>query len=670
MSNPTALNQIHPTNPNLEAVVDSISPTGYVWRAKEVKTPYEKICDPLHWDATHAQYYEDQYNDGKSITVISDNPDAHDPVRKLSRNVAIYGGRYATGADRDANATKIKNSVILQENAGPNGVYFIYDDVSDTWINTGSDVFPVIQPDFTETISNQKDLSNVWQALETPNYIRASDWGVAVENQDNQQALQDALAEAKRTGLPLMIRPSQIGYRVVGDLNIGDGHNGLLSYGPGALLDIVDGGLMFDGRITSSGVQEGNIMANIGVRRIGTAPGPAVKITAAVNANTISWMFYNFHINESTGNGLQLEGTFLGAIYGLWIGDCVGNGVHIEPGTFPDSHSLGANSIAVYGGEIRNCAWGMVANDTKSIVLDTVAIEGNRDGGVWLQEDNRSTTLKTIYTENNAKDHPFNPANLEEEDAFCDFRIGIPVEFEADGVTPKPVLPNMSVVIDNPRCSDGTVPNRRAIWIEEGQHKIAIRSPLFRAFGGPPVKLVGDSNSTTTGYIDGANRVDGDGNVNQFLLANNAKPRNFIRKDQQDVFYSDFETDNFAPEVSFVTPGDLSVNYILQEGRFTRSGGIVTFWINLSFILTHTTAVGQLVITGLPYPSNGFDYPINVTTMGRINPPANTVGAGGFVLNEIIQLEFMRDDATAIRWTANHFGTAITVIRIAGSYQV
>lgn len=67
----------------------------------------------------------------------------------------------------------------------------------------------------------------------------------------------------------------------------------------------------------------------------------------------------------------------------------------------------------------------------------------------------------------------------------------------------------------------------------------------------------------------------------------------------------DYEEGTWTPALTFVTPGDLSVTYAFQTGLYTKIGRQIT----ASFIVetssfTHSTASGQLRLTGLPFVSN------------------------------------------------------------------
>jgi hypothetical protein len=63
-------------------------------------------------------------------------------------------------------------------------------------------------------------------------------------------------------------------------------------------------------------------------------------------------------------------------------------------------------------------------------------------------------------------------------------------------------------------------------------------------------------------------------------------------------------TGTFSPLFSFATPGDLSVSYSSQNGRYARVGPLVTVNVELVFTPTHTTASGAARISGLPFATH------------------------------------------------------------------
>lgn len=69
----------------------------------------------------------------------------------------------------------------------------------------------------------------------------------------------------------------------------------------------------------------------------------------------------------------------------------------------------------------------------------------------------------------------------------------------------------------------------------------------------------------------------------------------------------DYEEGTWTPTISFATPGDLSVVYSTQSGRYTKVGRAYLFDATVSTsTFTYTTATGTLRISGLPLaPASG-----------------------------------------------------------------
>ena len=66
----------------------------------------------------------------------------------------------------------------------------------------------------------------------------------------------------------------------------------------------------------------------------------------------------------------------------------------------------------------------------------------------------------------------------------------------------------------------------------------------------------------------------------------------------------DFEESTWTPVITFATPGNLSVAYSTQIGRYQKIGRLVNAYFTLiTSTFTHTTASGALQITGLPFTS-------------------------------------------------------------------
>lgn len=81
------------------------------------------------------------------------------------------------------------------------------------------------------------------------------------------------------------------------------------------------------------------------------------------------------------------------------------------------------------------------------------------------------------------------------------------------------------------------------------------------------------------------------------------------------------ENTAWTPVVTFGTPGDLSVSYSTQTGKYTRIGNIVIITFTLTFTPTFTTASGNLNITGLPFASGA-------SCIGSIQYQTSTFPAG------------------------------------------
>lgn len=60
----------------------------------------------------------------------------------------------------------------------------------------------------------------------------------------------------------------------------------------------------------------------------------------------------------------------------------------------------------------------------------------------------------------------------------------------------------------------------------------------------------------------------------------------------------DYEEGTWNPDISFATPGDLSVTYATRQGRYTKIGDLVTVIIDIqTSSFTHSTASGELTIS-------------------------------------------------------------------------
>lgn len=110
-------------------------------------------------------------------------------------------------------------------------------------------------------------------------------------------------------------------------------------------------------------------------------------------------------------------------------------------------------------------------------------------------------------------------------------------------------------------------------------------------------------------------------------------------------------TNTLTPTFSFITPGNLSVVYDTQDGRFVRIGDLVSCFFTLRCTPTFTNSVGAAIIGGLPYlhlanATTGFVYgggtlvffsgvtkalytQFTLQTAGTSSPRALQIRAGG-----------------------------------------
>jgi hypothetical protein len=67
---------------------------------------------------------------------------------------------------------------------------------------------------------------------------------------------------------------------------------------------------------------------------------------------------------------------------------------------------------------------------------------------------------------------------------------------------------------------------------------------------------------------------------------------------------ADYEEGTFTPTLTATTPGNISVTYSYQNGRYIKVGSQVTISVFvLTSAFTHTTASGTAVVTGIPFAS-------------------------------------------------------------------
>ncbi len=120
----------------------------------------------------------------------------------------------------------------------------------------------------------------------------------------------------------------------------------------------------------------------------------------------------------------------------------------------------------------------------------------------------------------------------------------------------------------------------------------------------------------------------------------------------------DYEEGTFTPAFTFATPGNLTVVYSQQIGRYTKIGRLVTADFSLiTSTFTHTTASGIAGITGMPFTSQN-------ATMFAVGPLIwQGINTGGVLTNISVQLG---SNATSLEIVASGSGQSATNITTGG----
>lgn len=137
----------------------------------------------------------------------------------------------------------------------------------------------------------------------------------------------------------------------------------------------------------------------------------------------------------------------------------------------------------------------------------------------------------------------------------------------------------------------------------------------------------------------------------------------------------DYEEGSWTPVLTFATPGNLSVTYSTQVGRYTKIGNrVLVQCVIITSAFTYTTSSGQLRVTGLPFTSDSTTAN-NATTTSVVSgwTKANYTGITAVVLANSAQFFF------AATGSAQAFGdltttevptTSSVIIEATGSYMV
>lgn len=137
-------------------------------------------------------------------------------------------------------------------------------------------------------------------------------------------------------------------------------------------------------------------------------------------------------------------------------------------------------------------------------------------------------------------------------------------------------------------------------------------APIQSTGGSAPVISIDPATTTTPGSQSAADKA----RINALSATSSPTLRALTLSDGQLVFpatqvpsadpntLDDYEEGVWTPSLSFVTPGNLAVTYSIRNGFYTKIGRMVfvSYQITTS-AFTFTTASGNLIVTGLPFPS-------------------------------------------------------------------
>lgn len=130
---------------------------------------------------------------------------------------------------------------------------------------------------------------------------------------------------------------------------------------------------------------------------------------------------------------------------------------------------------------------------------------------------------------------------------------------------------------------------------------------------------------------------------------------------------------SFTPTFTCATPGDLSVSYATQIGRYQQIGKLVFYKLNLVCTPTWTTATGEPRISGLPFTSDndGATTAASKAVLAAVGTPASWVEFWMRVEVNATYLRgrFLTSAGAGSAWDMTHMtsGVAITV-NVAGHY--
>lgn len=190
-------------------------------------------------------------------------------------------------------------------------------------------------------------------------------------------------------------------YKITSNQTIDWDYATIIGDGANTVLNFVGCGLVFDGSVTIWKMRQ--TLRDVRINRSGTA-GPAVLFKGSGgNTGAVRWTIDNVDVKGSTGDGLEIAGSFLGTISGSYFRECTGRGVwlHQDLGT----GNVGPAAISFVGGEIQLNGGGGVemggGPGVGGISFYGTCVEGNTGFGARINGGN-SVSFYGCYMESNS----------------------------------------------------------------------------------------------------------------------------------------------------------------------------------------------------------------------------------------------------------------------------
>lgn len=133
----------------------------------------------------------------------------------------------------------------------------------------------------------------------------------------------------------------------------------------------------------------------------------------------------------------------------------------------------------------------------------------------------------------------------------------------------------------------------------------------------------------------------------------------------------DYEEGSWTPAITYTTPGDLSVAYTTQIGRYVKIGRLVFLKGVITFTPTFTTASGELRITGLPFTHiSGFSDTTGSCELTDFVLDATTKWVNANITSNSAQLRFVQSHDNPQNRTAIDTSNTPTGVGISAFFSI